>query len=769
MVGAFEQMRRFGLIAVIVLAVLVALVAPPSAYAEGSGALADNDVITVEAQVRGVNSEGWRVFVSYARPEAGKPTDFTITVEDGPNGTGPYRYQQGFISKEGAYVYDPSFGTFDPPQDSNVLSYEFIGAGRYEYQFLVQPTGKLNKRFSISVDVEGEGFVDADERAREIIAECLPNGNRDDYETALVLHDWIIDNVSYDRTYRNMGVDRALAGMAVTCEGYHAAYVKLLETAGMKTGRITGGGHVWTAVQMDGEWYHVDTTHDDVKDGLLDATAPGTLSKEQQAHLLFGLDDTTMALANPSYAGSTPGYEANSLENNYFIRTGDILEWSDPVADQILQKLNQKVTSFKVKATNAAWPQPTYKNPINNLVAYELNRCEWSTDNQTSDAVVRVDYADDYFNVEAFAVLSGAPSVASGLTYNGDPQTGVAVPDTGKYVVSGAPQATNAGTYTATVAPAAGYAWDETGNRESRSYQWSIEPALLSSSAITVVVAQPSCEYTGEAQRPQVSVKHSGRLLKEGEGYTISYGNNVGIGRATATVRGTGKNYTSTRTVSFNIVAPKNKWLTISGKKYYYGVDGQPVKWSQKIGGFWYYFNGSGVMQTGWITWRDGTKSFFDWDGRALTGWRSFSGVKYYFDPATGISKRWSQKIDGKWYYFDSSSRMVKGWVTWKDGTRSYFHPDSSGHAAALTGWRSFNGVKYYFDPATGISRRWSQKIDGHWYYFNTDSVMQKNRWITWQDGRKSYFNWDGRALTGWRSFNGIKYYLDPVTGMTSW
>lgn len=39
MVGAFEQMRRFGLIAVIVLAVLVALVAPPSAYAEGSGAL----------------------------------------------------------------------------------------------------------------------------------------------------------------------------------------------------------------------------------------------------------------------------------------------------------------------------------------------------------------------------------------------------------------------------------------------------------------------------------------------------------------------------------------------------------------------------------------------------------------------------------------------------------------------------------------------------------------------------------------------------------
>ena len=52
--------------------------------------------------------------------------------------------------------------------------------------------------------------------------------------------------------------------------------------------------------------------------------------------------------------------------------------------------------------------------------------------------------------------------------------------------------------------------------------------------------------------------------------------------------------------------------------------------------------------------------------------------MKYYFDPDTGISKRWSQKIDGKWYYFDSSYRMKAGWVTWSDGTKSYFHPDSS-------------------------------------------------------------------------------------------
>ncbi len=207
-------------------------------------------------------------------------------------------------------------------------------------------------------------------------------------------------------------------------------------------------------------------------------------------------------------------------------------------------------------------------------------------------------------------------------------------------------------------------------------------------------------------------------------------------------------------------------WRTDRGVTRYYGGDGQPVKWSQKIDDQWYYFDGSGAMQTGWVTWKNGTKSYFDWDGHALTGWRSFNGVKYYFDPATAISKRWSQKIDGQWYYFDGKSVMQKGWVTWKDGTKSYFHPDAKGHAAALLGWRSFNGVKYYFDEATGISKRWSQKLGGQWYYFDSASRMKRG-WVTWGNGSKSYFDWDGHALTGWRSFNGVKYYFDPATAMS--
>lgn len=50
----------------------------------------------------------------------------------------------------------------------------------------------------------------------------------------------------------------------------------------------------------------------------------------------------------------------------------------------------------------------------------------------------------------------------------------------------------------------------------------------------------------------------------------------------------------------------------MNGYAYYYGSDGKAVKWSQKIDGKWYYFDGQCRMKTGWVTWSaDGTKSYF--------------------------------------------------------------------------------------------------------------------------------------------------------------
>ncbi len=42
-----------------------------------------------------------------------------------------------------------------------------------------------------------------------------------------------------------MSVDRELPGMVVTCEGYRAVCVKLIEVAAIETGRCENGPFLW--------------------------------------------------------------------------------------------------------------------------------------------------------------------------------------------------------------------------------------------------------------------------------------------------------------------------------------------------------------------------------------------------------------------------------------------------------------------------------------------------------------------------------------------
>ena len=105
-----------------------------------------------------------------------------------------------------------------------------------------------------------------------------------------------------------------------------------------------------------------------------------------------------------------------------------------------------------------------------------------------------------------------------------------------------------------------------------------------------------------------------------------------------------------------------NTWAWMNGYAYYYGSDGKAVKWSQKIDGKWYYFDGQCRMKTGWVTWSaDGSKSYFDGNGRALMEWQTIGGKTYYFNPSNGQSLRGMHVIDGQSYYFNEHSELVGG------------------------------------------------------------------------------------------------------------
>ena len=210
-----------------------------------------------------------------------------------------------------------------------------------------------------------------------------------------------------------------------------------------------------------------------------------------------------------------------------------------------------------------------------------------------------------------------------------------------------------------------------------------------------------------------------------------------------------------------------NEWKTVEGSTYYFGKDGYALRWSQTIDGNRYYFNGSYQMVTGWVKWSsDGTRSYFGEDGVALSGWQDIDGKTYYFDPENDFhAARYRSEIEGQHYYFNGSCQMFVGLLNWSDGTKSYF--DSNGHP--VTEWKTVNGKTYYFDPDSNddypVALRWSQTIDGNRYYFREDCSMYTGILLWNSDGTRSFFGSDGvMQSSGWCSWNGKKYYINPKT-----
>ena len=98
-----------------------------------------------------------------------------------------------------------------------------------------------------------------------------------------------------------------------------------------------------------------------------------------------------------------------------------------------------------------------------------------------------------------------------------------------------------------------------------------IDPTGKKLSKAKILVSNKT--YTGKAIKPTVTVKYSGKKLKKGTDYTVSYKNNKKIGTATAIIKGKGK-YIGTRTVTFKIT-PKKTFI----KKLSSGKKKIKVKW----------------------------------------------------------------------------------------------------------------------------------------------------------------------------------------------
>ena len=317
-------------------------------------------------------------------PVLGQPTIFHVSAT---GGSGNYKFRMDAPSysspNQWAFesVADPSRGewmNYTSECASNDYTFTMTATGTYNFRFYVmdKTAGVNYLRVSFNISVSDDKYPSVDSIVKSAVAECNSKTDGSEYAKALWLHDWLLDQLEYDKTLKWSSAESALTRELGTCQSYESAYAKLLTAAGIENSetRDTYDGHTWNAMKLDGQWYQTDCTWDDSSDNWYSF---------DQRRLYFGLTDELMAIAHPGHSKiyTTDDYKtrSTSLADNYFVRTGDAAKWAKAYSDRIQKNLDAGKTEFEIAADNASYP-PSISGIQNGIIAYAINQMTWTTD-----------------------------------------------------------------------------------------------------------------------------------------------------------------------------------------------------------------------------------------------------------------------------------------------------------------------------------------------------------------------------------------------------
>ena len=162
----------------------------------------------------------------------------------------------------------------------------------------------------------------------------------------------------------------------------------------------------------------------------------------------------------------------------------------------------------------------------------------------------------------------------------------------------------------------------------------------------------------------------------------------------------------------------------------------------------------------GWVT--SNGKKYYYANGEKVTGWRKISGKYYYFSETDGqLYKSRLVVSDGTAYYVDKKGVRVKDKLVTRKKKTYYLGTDGK----ALTGVRKINGKYYYFSPQTFAMQKNYKYVTPKKaiYYFDANGVRVKNQFVAIKENGKShvyYFGRNGKAVKGWKTIRGKKYYF---------
>lgn len=185
------------------------------------------------------------------------------------------------------------------------FTFDFTASGTYRIYFYFMDNDRNDPqndkgiyylRTTAEVTVNDAARPSVTQIVNNAVAQCRQETNGSEYDMALWLHDWTLDQLEYDHSLNWCSAESGLTRHQGTCESYQRINSKLLDAAGIANGRITGNGHTWNAVKIDGKWCQMDLTWDDTSDNWY-----GDLD---QRHLYFGLTDELMAIAHSDHTAN---------------------------------------------------------------------------------------------------------------------------------------------------------------------------------------------------------------------------------------------------------------------------------------------------------------------------------------------------------------------------------------------------------------------------------------------------------------------------------
>lgn len=209
-----------------------------------------------------------------------------------------------------------------------------LGAREMKYEY-----GKMDATIHVTQDyltnLAQEQVVD--QTVANIISKVNPS-TMTDFEKVKFVNDTIVKNTVYsEQTQASAHSAYAIAqeGKGV-CQGYALLALKLLQSLGMDALYVTGdvytGGHAWNLVNVDGQWYHLDTTwNDPVPDRGKGVRytyflANDTQMKQDHAWITADYPKATsndyafMHVVQDSYEKDSYVYYSNSQQNNTLYR-----------------------------------------------------------------------------------------------------------------------------------------------------------------------------------------------------------------------------------------------------------------------------------------------------------------------------------------------------------------------------------------------------------------------------------------------------------------